>query len=45
VYIYNKEMTGEYQPKLHADGKSDTKSVIYTVQQDGAIQLSNIPVF
>jgi hypothetical protein len=28
VYIYNKEMKSEHQPKLHAERKNDTKSQI-----------------
>jgi hypothetical protein len=40
VYVYNKEnKKSEHQPKLHVDGKSDTKSKIYTVQQDAEILL------
>jgi hypothetical protein len=32
---YNKEnKKGEYQGKLHIDGKSETKSQTYTVQRD-----------
>jgi hypothetical protein len=35
--MYSKEdKKSEHQPKLHVDGRSDTESQIYTVQQDAA---------
>jgi hypothetical protein len=37
VYIYNKNKESEHQPKLHEDGKSGTKSAIYTVQLGAAV--------
>jgi hypothetical protein len=37
VNVSNEEKMKEYQPKLHADGNSDTKTQIYTVQQEAAI--------
>jgi hypothetical protein len=37
VYDYNKNTMSEQQPKLHVDGRSDTKLEIYTVQHDARI--------
>jgi hypothetical protein len=37
MQLYNKEKNSGHERKLHADGKSETKNGIYTVQQDAAI--------